>query len=166
MNDKQNNLTHKKVKTKMSVDIMHKMREIVNLAKLMRHFWAYEPFNTWSPGNLVPIFLREKPWGRGWSPGIQSPLSVPRCLDVPWETRLLACSRFRDGRVRGIEKAWRRKNGRKLFSAPPSFSRAFPSTWGPGTGYPAATWNATAVTWETTSGSWVCRLQQLLLKHV
>ena len=73
MNDKQNNLTHKKVKTKMSVDIMHKMREIVNLPKLMRHFWFYEPFNTWSLG-------------------IQSPLSIPRCLDVQWEIRLLACS--------------------------------------------------------------------------
>ena len=130
MNDKQNNLTHKKVKTKMSVDIMHKMREIVNLAKLMRHFWVYEPFNTWSLG-------------------IQSPLSIPRCLVVQWEIRLLACSRLRDGRTRGIEKARRWKNGRKLFSRPAllftssTLFRAFPTIWGSGTGYPAATRNAT-----------------------
>lgn len=72
----------------------------------MRHFWVYEPFNTWSLG-------------------IQSPLSIPGCLDVPRETRLLACSRLRDGRTPGIEKARRRKTGGSFFPAPPSFSRAF-----------------------------------------
>ena len=100
-----------------------------------------------------------------------TPLSIPRRLDVPWETRLLACSRLRDGRTPGIEEARRRKNGRKLFSRPAllfassTLLRAFPTIWGPGTGYPVATWNAAAVTWETTRGGWVCRLQRLLLKH-
>ena len=50
MNDKQKKLTHKKVKTKTSVDIIHKMREIVNLAKLMRHFlglWTVQHLKPW-----------------------------------------------------------------------------------------------------------------------
>ena len=49
MNDKQKKLTHKKVKTKTSVDIIHKMREIVNLAKLMRHFMGL-----WTVQHLKP----------------------------------------------------------------------------------------------------------------
>lgn len=49
MNDKQKKLTHKKVKTKTSVDIIHKMREIVNLAKLLRHF-----LGLWTVQHLKP----------------------------------------------------------------------------------------------------------------
>lgn len=152
MNDKQKKPTHKKVKTKTSVDIIHKMREIVNLAKLLRHF-----LGLWTVQHLKP---------RHTVTSQHSPL-LGRSVRDP-AASLFQAPRWSEP---GIEEARRRKNGRKLFSRPAllfassTLLRAFPTIWGPGTGYPVATWNAAAVTWETTRGGWVCRLQHLLLKH-
>ena len=80
MNDKQKTPTHKKVKTKTSVDIIHKMREIVNLAKLLRHF-----LGLWTVQHLKPrhiVTSQHSPLlGRSVSDPAASLFQAPRLLD-------------------------------------------------------------------------------------
>ena len=80
MNDKQKKPTHKKVKTKTSVDIIHKMREIVNLAKLLRHF-----LGLWTVQHLKPrhiVTSQHSPLlGRSVSDPAASLFQVPRLSD-------------------------------------------------------------------------------------